>query len=88
MLQLLAAAYVAPSSLILSTVMMVVIHSYEMSVLARATQCHIPEDSILHRHCCENLKSYVRTLLSCRDQYRRNETCLHTVFEIITKTRS
>jgi hypothetical protein len=24
--------------------------------------CYIPEDDILHSHCCENLKSYV---ISC-----------------------
>jgi hypothetical protein len=27
-------------------------------VIPRATWHHIPEDSILYGHCCENLKSY------------------------------
>jgi hypothetical protein len=39
--------------------MMEVIRSSKMSVLIRATQCHIPEDGIFHSHCHENLKSYI-----------------------------
>jgi hypothetical protein len=31
----------------------------EMSGLTRATQCHIPEDGILHSHLSENLKPYM-----------------------------
>jgi hypothetical protein len=27
--------------------------------LSMATLRYIPEDSILHNHCCENLKSYI-----------------------------
>jgi hypothetical protein len=34
------------------------LRSYEMSVLTRVTQPHIPEDDILHSNCRENLKSY------------------------------
>jgi hypothetical protein len=45
-LQLLFAADI-PSSLILSTLMMEAIHSYETLVLTRATWCHIPEYGIL-----------------------------------------
>jgi hypothetical protein len=30
----------------------------ETSVYNKPTRCHVPEDSILHSHRCENLKSY------------------------------
>jgi hypothetical protein len=35
------------------------IHSSETPVHTRTTRCHIPEYSIFHSHCCENLKSYM-----------------------------
>jgi hypothetical protein len=57
-LQLLLTANI-PSSLILFTVMMEAIYSFESSILTRSTRLHIPEDGILHSHRCENLKSYI-----------------------------
>jgi hypothetical protein len=57
-LQLLVTANV-PSSPPPVTLMMEAICSFEMSVLARTTQCNIPEHGILHIHCRENLKSYI-----------------------------
>jgi hypothetical protein len=58
MLRLVVTANVVPSSPILVTQMMEVIHSSEMSVLIRAIWRNIPEDGILHSHHRENHKSY------------------------------
>jgi hypothetical protein len=33
--------------------------SSETSVLTRYTRLQVPEDDILHSHCCENFKSYI-----------------------------
>jgi hypothetical protein len=49
MRRLLVTANIVPSSLILVTLMMEALHSFNMLVL----------DSILHSHRCENLKSYI-----------------------------
>jgi hypothetical protein len=57
--RLLVTANVVPSSPILVTLMMETIRTSEMSVLALATRCHIPEYGILHSRRRENLKSYI-----------------------------
>jgi hypothetical protein len=69
--RLLVTADVVPSSPFLFTLIMVAISSSETSVLTRATQRIIPEDTILYSLCRENLKSYI-ALTGCTLYRRRN----------------
>jgi hypothetical protein len=56
---MLVTANVAPSSLILFTLVTLAIPSSEMSVLTKARRRHITKDGIRRIHCRENIKSYI-----------------------------
>jgi hypothetical protein len=62
--RLLVTASLLPSSPILLTLMKEALRSSKMSILPRGTQRNIPEDTILHSHCRENLKSYIEEYIS------------------------
>jgi hypothetical protein len=61
---LLVAACVVPSSQIFVTLMKEAPDSSETSVLTRAIRRNNPEDTILHSHRRENLKSYIDGIFS------------------------
>jgi hypothetical protein len=65
-----------------STLKMEAILSSETSVNTASTQRHIPEDDILHSHCCENLKYYICVLML---KYNRNKTAPEIIHQMMNK---
>jgi predicted PP-loop superfamily ATPase len=62
-LRLLVTASVVPSSPILVTLTKETLSSSETSILTKAALRNIPEDTILHSHYRENLKTYTKNFV-------------------------
>jgi hypothetical protein len=62
--RMLCTAIVVPSLLILFSLIMEAIRSFEMSVLTRVTRRYIPENNILHSHSSETPRSYNKERVS------------------------
>jgi hypothetical protein len=78
--RLLVTANVVPSSPIFIILMKEALSSSETSVITRATRRNILEDTILHSHSRENLKSYLPRLelrLLCRPVLSQSLCWLH-----------
>jgi hypothetical protein len=71
---------IVPSSPILVTLMKEALGSSEASVLTRATRRNIPEDTIIHSHRRENLKSYITNHCLCTGIDLEPILCFHATF--------